>query len=77
MRGARGMDDEGLDVRDVCQQGEYREVVDELLGGVGVALYLKGEYRAGTVGEIPLIKRMAGVACKGGMMHRLHLRMSA
>ena len=72
----RRMDDQGLHVCDVCQQGEQFQIVDELLCGLRITLDLKGKDRAAAVREVFLIqfllRRIRGY---GRMMYLLYLRM--
>ena len=53
-----GMDDQGLHICHIGQQGEDSQVVDELLGGAAVSLDLKGKDAAAPIGEILLIQGM-------------------
>ena len=58
MRRAGRMDDQRFDVGYIGKQGEYLQVVDELLRFLLTALDFKGEDAAGTVGEELLIQLM-------------------
>ena len=53
VRGGRGMDDEGLDIRNVCKQRENFQMVDEAEGRLLPALDLKGEDARAAVREGP------------------------
>ena len=75
--GGVGMDDEGLHIGYVGQQGEDLEGVDELPGIFLGAIYLEGEDAAAALGEVFLVERMVLVAGKGGMRHAFHLGMTA
>ena len=52
------MDDERLDVRDIGQQAEYLQVVDELLGRLSAALDLERENRDAAIREVLLVELM-------------------
>lgn len=74
MRRARGVDHKRLHVSDIREERENREVVDELLRRLRVALYLKREDRTASVREILLIERMARLRLKRRVMDSLNLR---
>ena len=69
------MNDQTLDVRNIGQQGENFQIVNELMGFLHAALDLKGEDGCAAVGEILLIQGVIRVVGQGGMVHMLHLRM--
>ena len=71
-RGGR-VDDQTLDVRDVGEQGEDLQIVDELMGLGLAALDLKGEDGAGSVGEVSIVELLLMPAGQGGMVHLRHL----
>ena len=75
MGGGSGVDDKALDVRDVCEQRDDLEIVDESPRLFPAAFDLKGEDRRAAVGEILLIQRVIGLIGPGGMGDRLDLRM--
>ena len=62
MRRRGRVDDEALDVRDVGQQGEDLQVVDEAVRLGLAARDLKGEDGAAAVREVLLIQRVVRVA---------------
>ena len=74
MRRARGMYNKRLHVSDIREERENREVVDELLCRLRVALYLEREDRTASVREILLIERMARLRLKRRVMDSLNLR---
>ena len=55
MGGGSRMDDQGLHVRHVCQQGEQLQIVNEVTGFLLVTLDLEGENGTAAVREIFLI----------------------
>ena len=59
-----GMDNEAFDVSYIGQQGEYLQVVDELVSLLHAALDLKGENGAAAVGEVLLIQGVVGVLAR-------------
>ena len=69
------MDDERFDVRHIGQQGEDRQMVDEVLGSLRVSLNLEGEDRSASVRQVFLLQFMAGLALQRRMMDRFHLGM--
>ena len=73
-RGGR-VDDQALDVRDVGEQGEDLQIVDELMGLGLAALDLKGEDGAAAVREVLLVERMVRVVRQRRMVDALDLRM--
>ena len=68
------MDHQGFHVRDVRQQREQLQAVDELLGLLLSSVDLDREDRSGTVREVPLIQRMAGMLGKGRVADAPDLR---
>lgn len=74
MRRARGVDHKRLHVSDIREERENREVVDELLCRLRVALYLEREDRTASIREILLIERMARLRLKRRVMDSLDLR---
>ena len=74
MRRARGVDHKRLHVSDIREEREDREVVDELLCRLRVALYLEREDRTASVREILLIERMARLRLQRRVMDSLNLR---
>ena len=60
MRRARGVDHKRLHVSDIREERENREVVDELLCRLRVALYLEREDRTASVREIFLARTLQG-----------------
>ena len=73
--GGGRVDDEALDVRHVCQQGEDLQVVDELEGFLTAALNVEGEDGSAAVGEVLLIQGVVGVIRQRGMVDLLDLGM--
>ena len=73
-RGGR-VDDQALDVRDVRQQREDGEVVDELPGLVFSALDVKGEDGGAAVREVLLVEGVLRMVREGGVVHLLDQRM--
>lgn len=58
------MDDERLDVRDIGQQAEDLQVVDELLGRLSAALDLERENRDAAIREVLLVELMVRMVRK-------------
>ena len=73
VRGGGGMDHEGFDIGHVGQQGEDFQGVDEFEGFCLASLNLEGKDGAASVGEIPLIQGVVGMAGQGRMVHLGHL----
>ena len=71
------VDNQGLNVGNVSKQGEYRQVVDELLSVLCGALYLEGENGAAAVREVLLVKLVSRLGSEGGVMYSLYLRVLA
>ena len=71
------VDNQGLNVGNVGKQGEYRQVVDELLSVLCGALYLEGENGAAAVREVLLVKLVSRLGSEGGVMYSLYLRVLA
>ena len=69
------MNDEALDVCDVCQQGEDFQVVDEAPCSVLVSFDFKGKDGSGSVREEFLVERVVGVRRQRGVVDASHLRM--
>ena len=59
------VDNQGLNVGNVGKQGEYRQVVDELLSVLCGALYLEGENGAAAVREVLLVKLVSRLGSEG------------
>ena len=74
MRRRGRVDDEALDVRDVGQQGEDLQVVDEAVRLGLAARDLKGEDGAAAVREVLLIQRVVRVARQRRMVDARDLR---
>ena len=66
--GGGGVDDQGLHVGHIGQQGEDLQAVDKLVGLGRAALDFKGEDGRAAVGEILLIQGVVGVAGQGGWL---------
>ena len=62
--GGSGVDSKTLNIGNVCQEGEYLKIINELLSIVLSALDLKGEDRAAAVGEVLVIKLLLLACCK-------------
>ena len=62
------MDDQGFDVSHVGKQGEDFQTVDKLPGCLLIALDLKGEDGAATIGEVFLIQGMVGVIGQANLL---------
>ena len=68
------MDDERLDVRNVGQQAEDLEVVDELLGRLSAALDLEREDGDTTVREVLLVELVVRMIRQGRMVDLIDMR---
>ena len=77
MGGGGGVDDERLHVGHVGEQREYFQRVDEAVSLFLAPLYLKGEYRPCTVGELAGVESVVGVVGEGGMVDAGDLGMIA
>ena len=73
MRRRGGMDDQGLHVGHIRQEGKDFQRVDEPVGLLFSALDLEREDGPASVREIPLVEGMVGMAGKGGMIDLRHL----
>ena len=67
------MNDQGLHICHIGQEGADSQVAGKLPGGVAVFLDLKGKDAAAAMGEILLIQSMSGLRRQRRMMHRFHL----
>ena len=68
------MNHQALRIRDVCEQGENLQIVDEGKGLLLSALDVEGEDRSAAVREVLLIERVVRVICEGRVVHLLNLR---
>lgn len=73
-RGCR-MDDQRLHVRDVCQQRENLQIVNEPKCGFLPALDFEREDARAAVREVALVERVVGMVGQGRMVDLLDLRM--
>ena len=75
-RGSR-VDNQRLNVRNVGKQGEYRQVVDELLCVRRSSLYLEGEDGSAAVREVLLVQLVSRLGGEGRVVYGLYLRVLA
>lgn len=75
VRGGRGMDNKALDIRNICEQREDFEAINELMCFGYAALDLKGEDRRAAVWEILLIQCVVGMVGQRRMIYLCNLRM--
>ena len=68
------MDDERLDVRDIGQQAEDLQVVDELLGRLSAALDLERENRDAAIREVLLVELMIRMVRHSRVIDLLDMR---
>ena len=73
--GGGRVDDQTLHVRNVCQQGEDLQVVNELEGFFAAALDVEGEDGCAAVGEILLVQGVIRVIGQRGVVDLFDLRM--
>ena len=66
------MDHQALDIRDVCQQREDLQMIDESPGRFLAPLDLEGKNRRAPVGEILFIQFVVGMVRQGRMVHLFH-----
>ena len=71
----RRMDDERLNVGDVCEQREDLERVDELPRRLSPALYIEGEDRSAARREVLFIQIVLWMIGERGMVHPFNERM--
>ena len=68
------MDDERLDIRDIGQQAEDLEMVDELLGRLSAALDLEREDGDTAVREVLLVELVVRMIRQGRMVDLIDMR---
>ena len=69
------MNYQGFYIGNIGKQRENRKVINKLLGGLGIALYLKGEDRTGAIRKVFFVQGMARIVRQRGMVYGLNLRM--
>ena len=74
MSGRGRMDDKGLYVRDIGEQGENLQGVDEPESLLLPSLYVKSEYRQASGREILFVEFMVRMGGDGRMVHPGNLR---
>ena len=75
VRGGRGVDDERLDIRDVREEREEFQVVDEAERRLLPAHDVKGEDRYAALREVPLVDGVIGMMRERGVVDALDFRM--
>ena len=72
--GGSGVDNQGLHIRYVCQQGEDLQIIYEAVSLSLTALDLKGEDGSASVGEILGIEGVIGMIGERGVIYLGYLR---